>query len=111
MAFNHSDVIKDLINWIENNIDNCLNIDSIASKSGYSHFYIQRVFFKVTGVPLAKYVREFRLKLAAEHLVKTNTPINKIADELGFSDQQSFTRAFRRHYKMPPGKWRRNKKH
>lgn len=43
-------IITDLIAWIEENIIPALSLDDIAGKSGYSKWYLQRMFKKNNGV-------------------------------------------------------------
>ena len=38
----HQKIIQDLIAWIDEHIDQPLNIDVVAKKSGYSKWYLQR---------------------------------------------------------------------
>ncbi|STU76560.1 Regulatory protein SoxS [Klebsiella pneumoniae] len=40
----HQDIIQTLIEWIDEHIDQPLNIDIVARKSGYSKWYLQRMF-------------------------------------------------------------------
>ena len=40
----HQDIIQTLIEWIDEHIDQPLNIDVVARKSGYSKWYLQRMF-------------------------------------------------------------------
>lgn len=44
----HQKIIQDLIAWIDEHIDQPLNIDVVAKKSGYSKWYLQRMFRTVT---------------------------------------------------------------
>ena len=40
----HPEIISTLIEWIDEHIDQPLNIDVVAKKSGYSKWYLQRMF-------------------------------------------------------------------
>ncbi len=48
-----------------------------------------------------------RAQLAAEYLVQSGVGIAEVAFLLGFSDQSSFNRAFRRWTGVAPGRWRK----
>nr|WP_244589425.1 AraC family transcriptional regulator [Escherichia coli] len=61
----HTTVIKDVLLWIEHNLDQSLLLDDVANKAGYTKWYFQRLFKKVTGVTLASYIRARRLTKAA----------------------------------------------
>ena len=42
----HQQIIQTLIEWIDDHIDQPLNIDVVAKKSGYSKWYLQRPHHK-----------------------------------------------------------------
>lgn len=75
----HQDIIQTLIEWIDEHIDQPLNIDIVARKSGYSKWYLQRMFRTVMHQTLGDYIRQRRLLLAAEALRTTQRPIFDIA--------------------------------
>lgn len=94
----HQKIIQDLIAWIDEHIDQPLNIDVVAKKSGYSKWYLQRMFRTVTHQTLGDYIRQRRLLLAAVELRTTERPIFDIAMDLGYVSQQTFSRVFRRQF-------------
>lgn len=94
----HQDIIQTLIEWIDEHIDQPLNIDIVARKSGYSKWYLQRMFRTVMHQTLGDYIRQRRLLLAAEALRTTQRPIFDIAMDLGYVSQQTFSRVFRREF-------------
>ena len=98
----HQKIIQDLIAWI----DEQLNIDVVAKKSGYSKWYLQRMFRTVTHQTLGDYIRQRRLLLAAVELRTTERPIFDIAMDLGYVSQQTFSRVFRRQFDRTPSDYR-----
>ena len=56
-----------------------------------------------------RYLRDWRLFLAAQELATTERPIILIATDAGYGTEAAFTRAFRRCYRVPPAEWRRNR--
>ncbi|WP_189389081.1 helix-turn-helix domain-containing protein [Buttiauxella sp. B2] len=102
--------VKDLISWIDENLDERLTLDTITIKSGYSKWYLQLVFKQVQGVSLGSYVRTRRLTEAARELQSGDHSILDIALKYHFDCQQSFTRAFKREFAMTPGTFRKTAK-
>ncbi|NZC50379.1 helix-turn-helix domain-containing protein [Escherichia coli] len=90
-------------------IDQSLLLDDVANKAGYTKWYFQRLFKKVTGVTLASYIRARRLTKAAVELRLTKKTILEIALKYQFDSQQSFTRRFKYIFKVTPSYYRRNK--
>ncbi|VEA43505.1 regulatory protein SoxS [Salmonella enterica subsp. enterica] len=70
----HQQIIQTLIEWIDEHIDQPLNIDVVAKKSGYSKWYLQRMFRTVTHQTLGEYIRQRRLLLAAVELRNDRAP-------------------------------------
>lgn len=102
------EIIDDLIVWMENHIDDRLDIDTVAKKSGYSKWHLQRLFYKHTGMKIGGFIRGVKLSKAASLLLKTEGPIINLALRYGYESQQSFTRSFTRKYGIPPCKYRKN---
>lgn len=101
------DIVKKVLNYIEDNIEKEMNVDQIADSVGYSKFYLNRIFAGCTGITIYKYLQSRRLTIAAEKLVKTDEPITNIAYEAGYDSQQSFSLAFKQLYQLPPKNYRK----
>lgn len=102
-------IIIDLIQWIEQNIEKPLSIDTIAKKSGYTKWHLQRMFKQTTGCVIASYIRQRRLTYAALSLRMTSKSIADIVTQYQFDSQQTFTRAFKQQFGITPGHFRREK--
>jgi AraC-like DNA-binding protein len=46
--------------------------------------------------------------LAANLLCRSNAPLARIAEDVGYRTDTAFSRAFRRVYGSPPASWRRS---
>lgn len=102
--------IKELLVWIEDNLTNPLSLDIVAAKSGYTKWYLQRMFKKQTGLSLASYIRARRLYLAAFALRFTQKSILDISVEYQFDNQQTFSRCFKKHFAESPSVYRHARK-
>lgn len=100
------EIVKQVIDYIEQNIEKEINLDNISKSIGYSKFHLNRFFAEQTGITIYKYLQNRRLTIAAEKLVKTNKPITQIAYEAGYDTQQSFSFAFKQVYLYPPKTYR-----
>jgi transcriptional regulator GlxA family with amidase domain len=54
------------------------------------------------------YLTRWRLRLGARGLVATSHSVAQIAIEAGYESEASFNRAFKRHYGLPPARYRKN---
>lgn len=99
-------VIYDLTEWIESQLASKLSLDTVAAKSGYSKWYLQRFYHELTGVTLSRYIRLRKLSAAATELHITRAHILDIALKYGFTTQQAFTRSFRDYFHQTPARYR-----
>lgn len=106
---NHDACIKKSIEYIEDNLDNKIELKELADKAFLSKYHFHRVFHSVVGEPVAEYIRKRRLKEAASELVTTDNKIVNIALKYQFSSQEAFTKAFKRIYGVPPREFRTSK--
>ena len=103
----HESIVSELLDWIEDNLDQSLTLDTIAAKSGYSKWHLQRLFKTFTGQTLGTYTRQRRLTMAATELRLTQNSVLRIADKYQFDSQQTFTRTFKKQFKITPAVYRR----
>lgn len=101
-------VVNDIIKWLETQLqrNEGIKIDTIADKSGYSKWHLQRIFKDIKGCTLGEYVRKRRLLEAAKSLRDNDMSILDIALQYGFSSQATFTRIFKKHFNTTPAKFR-----
>ena len=100
------ETIKKVVDYIEENLNDELNLDKIAEKAGYSKFHLHRIFSKIVGETIHKYIQKRRLTEAARKLVYTDESIIDIALISGYESQQAFTLAFKKMYKSSPQMYR-----
>ncbi|MEN4980904.1 helix-turn-helix domain-containing protein [Erwinia billingiae] len=100
------DLIHDLIEWIEMNIHEKMSVVDVAARSGYSKFYLHRLFKSVTGQGIAEYIRNRRLEKACEDVKQCTLTIMDISFKYGYESQQVFSRIFKSKFDIPPLKYR-----
>lgn len=71
-----------------------------------SRYHWHRVFKAMTGETLAEVVRRLRLSKAANALAQDDTPVRTIADQMGFKNLASFSRAFKAQHGVSPNQFR-----
>ena len=68
--------------------------------------HVARAFRQTYGVSVATYARARRLEWATIAVAATDDPLARIALDAGFADQSHFTRSFRHHHGVTPGRYR-----
>ena len=49
--------------------------------------------------------------LLADLLRSGNSPLGRVAEQVGYESEQAFNRAFKREFGVPPARWRRRDEH
>lgn len=99
---NYINELKKAIDYIENNLDNNINFETVAKEVGMSAFYFHRIFSAIIGVSPTTYIRNRRLTLAAQEISKNNKNILDIALKYGFDSHEAFSRAFKNFHSVAP---------
>ncbi len=73
------------------------------SRSAFAAQFVARV-----GKPPATYLAHVRLDAATDLLRDTSLPVTLIAENVGYTSEAAFSRAFKRRYGTPPARWRRD---
>jgi AraC family transcriptional regulator len=82
--------------------------EPLASKAHYSRFHAHRVFQRATGETPGEFRRRLLLEKAAYQLSRSERSVTDVAFDAGFGALESFTRAFRKAFKLSPSHYRRN---
>lgn len=102
------DSIQNSINWIEDNLSENIEMQTLAEIAYLSPFYFQRLFNRLVGRPVMEYVKLRRLAYAADFLSKNNSRIIDTAISYGFENHETFTRSFKSTYGITPEEYRAN---
>lgn len=103
--------MQEIINYIEDHLNEKIDLDSIADVHHYSKYYIHRQFSHQFGITIHTYIRRRQLTKAAKLLVFSKEPILEIALKSGYESQQAFTVIFKLMYKKSPAQFRRSRKY
>ena len=100
--------IQQTIEYIEEHLDEEIDIDRLAKLAALSPFYYQRLFSRLVKKPVAEYVKLRRMAKATEALIQKDKRILDVALELGFSSHEYFSRTFKEAFGMTPEVYRKN---
>ncbi|MBO4492391.1 MAG: helix-turn-helix domain-containing protein [Lentisphaeria bacterium] len=98
--------IPGLTAYLEEHFLQKLYLEDLAKHAGMSRTSLERYFQAALGVTPMIYLRNLRLRHAAELLVNTDFSLKEIADQSGFTSMPYFFRAFRSCYGVPPMEYR-----
>jgi transcriptional regulator GlxA family with amidase domain len=102
-----SDRIQDALAYVRGNLQASLLVEDLAHVAGLSPRQFSRAFQAETGISPAKAIERLRLEAARLMVEQSRHPVDVIATETGFGDQERMRRAFLRVFGHSPQAIRR----
>jgi AraC family transcriptional regulator len=99
--------MRRLVDFIDENLDRDLSLESMAAEAEISPLYLPHAFKVAVGHSPHQYVLQRRIQKARSLLTSTDSPIADIALAVGFSSQSHLSNWFRRLVGVSPASYRR----
>ncbi len=103
-----ADRFAELIPWIMRNLHGDLSINTLARRACMSPSHLNRAFKSVFGSAPGEFVETLRINEAKRRLSVPKRTLETIAASVGFSDAQTFQRAFERRLGAKPRSYLKN---
>lgn len=100
-------VIDQALDYIHNNLDKDLTLDTVSKAINISSNYLSSLFPKLIGSSFSDYINTSRIEKSKLLLKGSRLSMLDIAMECGFSSQSYFCYVFKRMEKMTPKEYRR----
>lgn len=97
-------VIEMVKSYIKENYDEDISLNEMAEYISFSQYYLSKLFKEVEGINFKDYIIQVRME-KAKKLLKKGKKINVIADSVGYSDPNYFSRAFKKYTGISPSKY------
>lgn len=97
---------KDLIDWIETNLDQHLTVERLAEQMNMSPRSFARIFPSETGLSPGRFIEQLRIDRARELLESGAEGLESVALESGFGREERLRRAFQRRLGISPAQYR-----
>lgn len=88
--------------YLDENIEHAVTLEELTEHFHISKFHLLRVFKRIYGVTPMNYARMVRINKAKEYISFTSMSITQIAEQLGFSSTNAFSRTFAKEEGVPP---------
>lgn len=102
----HLEIVRWVIEFIERCYRDGTRFSEVARAAGVSRSHLCRIFKRVTGLSLSRFLTRRRLHAAKAMLRDPGTPIQQVASNLGYHDPSHFNRVFRRWEGQAPSLYR-----
>lgn len=107
-AFHDNQNVSKVVKFIRSNLtDSMLSIKDIADAAGLTPQYMTIIFKKRTGITVGQYLKNCRLSFSEELLRNTDLSLNEIAARSGYTDENYWSKVFRKYYDTTPSEYRK----
>ena len=93
--------------YVESHLADDLSANTIQDALSYNKDYISRIVKKFSGKSMKEYVTVEKLYVAKHMLARKETPLREIAEAVGFSSVELFSKFFRYYTNTSPMEYRR----
>lgn len=99
--------INRVMDFVEKNIDQPLDLNSVAQHAHFSPYHFHRIFTFLVGETPADFIQRIRIEKAAQLLkIHPELAVNDIANLCGFSSSSLFSRTFRKYFDVTAREFR-----
>lgn len=102
-------LIKEIHDKLTKNLSQKYTIEELSKQYLINTSSLKADFKAVYGMPIAAYMKEYRIKQAMKLLLETKESISSIASMVGYSSQSKFTKAFKEITQSLPSEFRQQK--
>lgn len=97
-----------LISYVESHLES-FDIKQMSESFGFSEIYLRELFLKNVNTSIIHYYKRRRIMASAYEMLHSDKKIIEIALESGFSNHESYTRAFRKVFGMTPREFQKKR--
>lgn len=101
-------VIKEIHAFLTQDLSRRYTIEELSKQYLINTSTLKEVFKAVYGLPIATYMKEYRIKEAMKLLRETDATIADIAERVGYETQGKFTKAFKELTQTLPTQYRKS---
>lgn len=100
-------LVRDIMLIISRELYNNFTVQDLAERLNLSYEHLERIFKMHSGLSLAAYIRQERIKQAQELIRDTQDSIEDIAHILGFASASHFAKVFKAQCGLTPSQYRK----
>ncbi|MCI6275227.1 MAG: AraC family transcriptional regulator [Clostridium sp.] len=105
-SINYSNYVIDAIDYIHENYNDNLNVDTICCHIKISKNYLCNIFKKETGESIITFLNKYRIEKSKDFLKDRSYSMLNVAISVGFQDQSYFCRTFKKYNGISPSEYR-----
>lgn len=103
----NENLISDICLYIDDNVNDSISIDDIASVFHFNKFHLMRKFKECTGLTINQYINSRKIQNSMHEIAYTDDSMLKVALNNGFNSLEYFSEQFTRIVGLSPSKFRK----
>lgn len=102
-------IVQRVIDFLNENMAKNISLETASGIAGVNPFYLSKLFREETGYTFVSYLSERRMDKAKQLLLETDLSIKEITAEIGYNDQNYFSKLFKTKFGISPTDYRKTK--
>ena len=94
--------VTDAVSYIKSHYADTISVSGIAEILGISRAYLNKAFQQELGMSVQRFLIDYRMHSAANLLYNSEMSIQQISEAVGYEDQLTFSKAFKRKFGVSP---------
>ena len=99
--------VTDAISYIKSHYEDPISVSGIADVLGISRAYLNKAFQQELGMSVQRFLIDYRMHCAANLLYNSAMNIQQISEAVGYEDQMTFSKAFKKKFGVSPSSYRK----
>jgi len=101
-------LITKVCDYLDNNLKEDISLEQMANIINVSPFYLSKLFKEEKGITFINFISDKRLEKARDLLEHSDLSIKEITSEIGYNDQNYFSRIFKNKFGLSPKEYRKS---
>lgn len=98
--------IVEAVSYVNKHISEKIDLNLLCQQCHYSYHYFSKLFKQYIGVNFTEYLMRERVKLSKVYLTESDKSVSEISYDVGFPNENSFFRSFRKCTGLTPKQYR-----
>lgn len=101
-------LIVKVCDYLDHNLSQDISLEQMANIINVSPFYLSKLFKEEKGITFINFISDKRLEKARDLLEHSDLSIKEITSEIGYNDQNYFSRIFKNKFGLSPKEYRKS---